>query len=93
MGASSGQKNVAVPGTAEALGNGPVNGPLVIKALDTNTSVVVVGNDGGNDVDVNTGFHLSAGESIEFRWVGDLGRIWLDAAVAGEGVCWAVLAV
>ena len=93
MSANTGQKTVAVPGTAEALGSGSVNGPLLVKALETNTGVVVVGNDGGNDVDMSSGFHLSAAESIEFRWVGDLGRIRVDAAIAGEGVCWALLAV
>ena len=46
MPALSGQKTVTTAGTAEAFGSQAIGGPLMVKALDTNTSVVALGNDG-----------------------------------------------
>jgi hypothetical protein len=92
--ALSGQKTVTTAGTAVQLSASQVvNGPLMVKALDTNTGVVALGNDGANDVTVSNGIRLSKGEAIVYDFVGDLASIWVDSAVNGEGVSWALLSV
>ena len=88
MTALSGQKTVTAAGAAESLGSQPIGGTLAVKALASNTDVVVVGNDGAGDVTTSNGFELSAGEFIVFNLVGNLANIMVDAAVNGEGVCW-----
>jgi hypothetical protein len=87
----SGQKVVAAAGTAEALGSQRIDGPLMVKALATNTGLVYLGNDGADDVSAANGLPLLAGDVLIFEWIGELGSIWLDAAVNGEGVAWIVL--
>jgi hypothetical protein len=91
--AMSGQKTVTAAGSAEALGSGIVNGPLMVKALDTNTGVVAIGNDGSGDVSLSSGMRLAAGDPVVFNFVGNLASILVDAAVNGEGVVWLVLDV
>lgn len=91
--AISGQKTVAVPGTEEALGTQAVNGPLMVKALDTNTDVVAIGNDGSGAVSTSTGLRLAAGDVAVFDYVGNLGSILVDVVVGGEGVSWLALNV
>jgi hypothetical protein len=93
MSAISGQKTVTAAGTEEALGTQDINGPLMVKALDTNTDVVAIGNTGGGVVSVSTGMRLSAGDVLIFEWVGNLGSVMLDSAVNGEGVAWLALDV
>ena len=87
----SGQKTIATAGTALALGSQVINVPLMIKALDTNTGIVAVGNDGAGDVTVSNGMRLEAGDVIIFEFVGDLANIIVDVSVNGEGVAWLVL--
>ena len=89
--AYSGQKTVATAGTAVALGTQPIQGPLMVKALETNTGLVFVGNDGSGEVSSSTGMPLAAGDAIVFDWVGALGSLLVDAAVNGEGVAWLML--
>jgi hypothetical protein len=84
----SGQKTVTAAGTAVQLGALRIEGPLMVKALDTNTGIVALGNDGANDVTVSNGLRLAAGDVIVFDFVGDLANLWLDSAVNGEGVSW-----
>lgn len=91
MAALSGQKTVTSAGTAVALGTQAIGGPLAVKALAANTGIVVVGCDGASDVTTANGFQLAAGEAIIFNHVANLGDIWVDAAVNGEGVCWLAL--
>lgn len=93
--AISGQRTVTTAGTAVSLAAASTlaNGPLMVKALDTNTGVVALGNDGANDVTVSNGIRLAAGEVVIFDFVGDLKSIWLDSAVNGEGVSWIMLSV
>ena len=91
--ALSGQTTVAVAGTEVVLGSQLVNGPLMVKALDTNTDVVAIGNDGAGAVSVSSGMRLEAGECVVFDFVGNLGALWVDVAVGGEGVCWLALNV
>ena len=87
----SGQKTIVTAGTALALGSQVINVPLMIKALDTNTGIVAVGNDGAGDVTVSNGMRLAAGDVIIMEFVGDLANIIVDVAVNGEGVAWLVL--
>ena len=87
----SGQETIATAGTALALGSQVINTPLMIKALDTNTDVVAVGNDGAGDVTVSNGMRLDAGDVIIFEFVGDLANIIVDVATNGEGVAWLAL--
>ena len=92
--ALSGQKTVTTAGTAVVLGTSQlINGPLMVKALDTNSGVVALGNDGANDVTVSNGLRLEAGESVIFDFVGDIASLYLDSAVNGEGVSWLLLSV
>ncbi len=91
--AFSGQNTVTTHGTAEALGDQLINGPLMVKALDTNTDVIAIGNDGAGDVTVSNGLRLSPGDSVVFEWVGNLSTLWIDSSVDGEGVAWLSLDV
>lgn len=91
MPALSGQKTVTTAGTAVALGTDRIDGPLMVKALDTNTGIVAIGNDGANDITVSNGLRLDAGDSVIFEFVGSLSSLILDSAVNGEGVSWLVL--
>jgi hypothetical protein len=93
MAAISGQKTVTTAGTAVALGNQDISGPLMVKALDTNTGVVAIGGDGAGDVTVSNGMRLEAGDSVIFDFAGNLANIMVDSAVNGEGVAWLALNV
>ncbi len=86
--ALSGQKTVAAAGTAEALGTAQINAPLLVKALDTNTGKVFIGNDGAGDVTSSNGFILLANEVVLFDWIGNMASVMLDVSVSGEGVSW-----
>jgi hypothetical protein len=89
--ALSGQTTVATAGTAVALGSANIGAPLMVKALDTNTGIVAIGNDGAGDVTVSNGLRLEAGDVIVFEYVGTLASLMLDAGVNGEGVSWIIL--
>ena len=91
MPALSGQKTIATAGTALALGSQVINAPLMIKALDTNTGIAAVGNDGAGDVTVSNGMRLELVGVEKRELVGDLANIMLDVSVNGEGVAWLVL--
>ena len=84
----SGQKTVTTAGTAVTLGSDQVDSAILVKALDTNTGVVAIGNDGADDVTVSNGYRLSAGDQMIFDKVDNLAAIYLDSAVNGEGVSW-----
>ena len=91
--ALSGQKTVTTAGTAVQLGAQDIAGPLMVKALDTNTAIVAIGNDGSNDITLSNAFRLAAGEVVIFQFVGSLASLWLDSGVNGEGVSWMALNV
>lgn len=91
MAALSGQKTVTAAGTEVVLGTIQVNAPLMVKALDTNSGKIYIGNNGDGTVSSATGLVLLAGESVVFEWVGSLAAIWIDASVNGEGVAWLAL--
>lgn len=93
MGAISGQKAVATAGVALALGSQVCNCAVMVKALDTNTGIVAVGDDGAGDVTLSNGLRLAAGDVVVFEYVGDLANLMVDSAVSGEGVAWLLLNV
>ena len=92
MATLSGQKTVAAAGTEEALGSAVINGPVLVKALTTNTDLVYLGNVDGA-VSSTTGLPLQAGDVMLFNQVGNLAEIMVDAAVNGEGVAWLALEI
>lgn len=87
----SGQTTVPTPGQPVPLGDQPINGPLLVKALAGNTSPVYLGRDAANGLTPASGLPLAAGEVVVFAWVGHLAILLLDAAVDGEGVAWLCL--
>lgn len=91
MNAISGQVSVTTAGTAQALGAGVINGPLMVKAFPSNTGVIALGNDGANDVTTSNGLLLAAGESVVFDFIGELGAIRIDAENDSEGAAWLAL--
>jgi hypothetical protein len=91
MPAISSQKTVTTAGSSEPLGAQRIDGPLMVKALDSNTGIVAIGNDGTNSVSLTTGLRLSAGEAAIFEFVGSLESLYLDAAIDDEGVAWIAL--
>jgi hypothetical protein len=91
MAAKSGQNTVAAAGTAEALGTVNIDGPLMVKALTTNTGLVYIGNDGAGDVTSANGLPLLAGDAVVFNYVGNLSTLYIDSATNGEGVAWLAL--
>lgn len=90
-GAKSGQKIIAMAGSAAALGSQIVNAPLLVKGLPTNTGLVAVGNDGAGDVTLANGYPLAAGDQVIFEHVSNLSAVIVDSAVNGEGVAWLIL--
>ena len=68
-----------------------INAPLMVKALDTNTGKVYIGNDGAGDVASDTGLVLLANEAVLFNWIGSMASVMLDVSVDGEGVAWLML--
>jgi hypothetical protein len=89
--ALSGQTTVTTAGAAVPLGTAAVNAPVSIKALDTNTGIVAIGNDGAGDVTLSNGYRLAPGDVHVFIYLGNLSSMWLDSAVNGEGISWIVL--
>jgi hypothetical protein len=87
----SGQKTVTTAGTAVALGTQNINAPLMVKALDANTGVIAIGNDGAGDVTISNGLRLEAGDVVIFEYVSTLANLFIDSAVNGEGVSWIIL--
>jgi hypothetical protein len=65
----------------------------MIKALDTNTDIVAVGNDGAGDVTVSNGLRLAAGDVVVLDHISQLSALYVDSAVDGEGVSWLSLSV
>jgi hypothetical protein len=86
----SGQTTVTTSGTEVALGSQQIGAPLMVKALPGNTGLVYVGESAGG-ISSSTGMPLSAGEVVIFEFVGQLGSLWVDSAVNGEGVAWLAL--
>jgi hypothetical protein len=87
----SGQTTVTSAGTAVQVHSGlRANGPVMLKALPSNSGLIYVGNVGG-DVDANNGMPLDAGEVVIIPFVGNLSSLWVDAAENGDKIAWLVL--
>lgn len=82
----SGRKTVTTAGTAVRLSSSQPVGALAIQALSNNTDKVVVG---GSDVvaalSTRKGIYLSPGDVVSID-TDDLGDVWIDSVVNGEGV-------
>lgn len=74
-------------GTRAALTAGACR-TVVIKALNTNTGLVYVGNVA---VAAANGFRLAASEQVALS-VSNRNMVYFDVAVNGEGICWVSVA-
>lgn len=88
----SGQVTVATAGTAVAGPNFSVGGneaQFMIEALPTNTKNGVIGNDGHNNVQMNTGYVLTPGQHTIIT-TSNLNQIYfnVDTGGNGQGFCW-----
>ena len=86
-----GHTAVAAAGTAVgiAASTALVSG-INIKALSANTGLIFVGNstvENASGAVAVRGYELNAKESV-FLEVDDIGKVFVDAAVSGEGVSW-----
>ena len=84
-----GYKDVASAGTALAIGGSQaITSGVTVKAYASNTGLVFVGDSTvTNASGAYKGFELSAKES-HFIEVDNINKVYVDAAVTGEGVCW-----
>ena len=80
-----GKKTVAVAGTAEAVATGQTVTQVLLIALTTNTGRIFYG---GSDVDSSTQDGLPPGASITITpgKAFDIGTLYIDSAVSGDGV-------
>lgn len=85
-GLSGGRTTVATAGTRVVLGASVSMESVAVQALSTNTGTVVVG---GSDVvaaaGTRKGIALAANDVVSVD-TDDLGEIWVDSTVNGEGV-------
>lgn len=86
----TGQKTITTAGSRVALGTDTVNGPILIKAMSTNSGLVYVGD---STVSSSNGYELSAGDVVTIDMVGDLDNIWLDASANTQKVCYIVCGI
>jgi hypothetical protein len=82
----TGQLTAPAPGTRVQLPDVPCRS-ATIRALSTNTGAVYLGNE---LVDAATGFPLAAGDALDLA-IDNLRRLYLDVAVAAEGVAYLVV--
>ena len=75
--ALSGQTAVTTAGTVAALGSQQIAGPILVKALTTNTGLVYVGNDGASDVTSANGYPLAAGDQFIFDHIANLSNVYV----------------
>ena len=88
---ATGQNDVAVAGTAEQVGTQviPDGFSVVVKAKNTNTGRIRVGNSAANAQNSAVAFTLGSSDSIRL-FITNLDLVWIDATVSGEGVEWIV---
>ena len=67
----------------------PYGETVAIKALNSNTGTVYVGNSKGGAEDITQSFALSAGQGIEYK-IGNLSQLWINSTVGNNGVNWTV---
>jgi len=80
----SGRKTVAVAGTAEPLGPDTEILSVTVKALSGNSGNIYVGDE---DVNSGNGYVLAPGEAVDVE-IDNLKKVYIDADVSGDGVCW-----
>lgn len=85
----SGQITVTTAGTAVQGDDVDCPNGVIVRALAANTGVMYIGNDGAGDVSSSTGFQLDASEKTYIP-ISNLKDMWVDSAVNGEKVCWAL---
>ena len=90
--ATSGQKSVTTAGTAVRLADNQPCAAVMVKALQTNTGYMYIGNDGAGDVTSANGYQLDANDSVYLE-VDNLSQLWVDCSVNGESVCWILVVV
>jgi hypothetical protein len=89
--ALAGHKTVAIVGNAEQLGNQeiPEGSSVLIAPLPTNTGNVGINDSaGGASLALGTPFILPVSAQRVPVEVRNLNQIWVDAAIAGQGVMW-----
>ena len=88
---ATGQVTVPVPGTAVQLPAQaiPDGFAVVIRAKDTNTGNVYLGNSAANAQDPTVAYILDVGEFVTL-YITDLSAAFIDADVADEGIDWIV---
>jgi hypothetical protein len=79
---SNGKTTVATAGTRVTLASSTTVRSIVVKALNSNTGTIYVGN---STVASSNGLQLAAGESVAFDLT-NLNTVNLDSSVNGEGV-------
>jgi len=84
----TGQKTVLSSGIRVQLHKDMPGRVFCIKALASNRGIIYVGREGTAS---QSGFELSPRESITLE-IDNLDKVWIDASVDGEGVCWIRLA-
>lgn len=62
-------------------------GGFFVIAINANTGLIYVGNDGAGDVASTTGYELAAGKSTFIR-CNNLNEVWFDSSVNGEKCSW-----
>lgn len=62
-------------------------GGFFITALNANTGLIYVGNDGAGDVASTNGHEVKAGNQT-FVTCNNLNEVWFDASVSGEKCSW-----
>ena len=82
----SGQITVTTAGTA-VQGTSARGVKWGLAAHPTNTGYMYVGDDGTPDVSSATGFPLAPGDYLEIE-LPNLNRLYVDASVSGEELCW-----
>lgn len=83
---------VAAAGTAQQLPNQvvPSGFAVVLKGHPANTDNVIIGNSKANaEPAAAKGYPLKPNEPVTLQ-VATLNKIWVDAAVSGEKLCWLI---
>lgn len=88
---ATGQQNVTVAGTAHNMAAQaiPDGFCVVIKAKNTNTGRIRVGNSAANAQSTTVAFTLGSNQDVRL-YITNLNLVWVDATVSGEGVEWIV---
>lgn len=88
MNVADGRKTVTTAGTPVRLGTSQSIDAVAITALSTNTGTICVGSKTVKaKAEERTGIPLAASQAMSID-TDDLGDVWIDSTVNGEGVTW-----